>query len=97
MVILGNRLKELRLENNLTQKQIATRLGVAICAISSYESGQRYPTYDSLKTLARIFHVSTDYLLGLENRNTIDVSDLNENEIKLVDEYITLIRKTKKL
>ena len=63
---LGEKLKQLRLEKNLTQKQLADRLGVAISAISSYESDTRCPTFDTLIKYARIFHVSTDYLLGLE-------------------------------
>ena len=58
MLKFGERLRELRLKNNYTQKQIAERLGVAISAVSSYESGVRYPTYDSLIKIARIFRVS---------------------------------------
>lgn len=53
---LGEKLKQLRLEKNLTQKQLADRLGVAISAISSYESDTRCPTFDTLIKYARIFH-----------------------------------------
>ena len=65
MVDFGEKVKNLRLERNLTQKQLANMAGVAVSAISSYESGNRYPSYDVLINLAHIFHVSTDYLLGL--------------------------------
>ena len=61
---MGEKLKSLRIEKKLTQKQVADRIGLAISAVSSYESGTRYPSYDVLAKLARIFHVSTDYLLG---------------------------------
>lgn len=93
---LGEKLRLLRLEKNLTQKQLATRLGVAISAVSSYESDTRCPTFDTLINYARIFHVSTDYLLGLEPNNTIDVSDLSEEEILAIAQLVDVIRKKNK-
>lgn len=81
---MGEKLKSLRIEKKLTQKQVADRIGLAISAVSSYESGTRYPSYDVLVKLARIFHVSTDYLLGITDTRTIDVTGLNDNEIELV-------------
>ena len=95
MVKLGKRLKELRLEGKMTQKQIADRLGLAISAVSAYESGDRYPTYDTLITLARIYHVSTDYLLGISSRREIDVTGLDEEEILFVSQLVELLRKKK--
>lgn len=93
---LGEKLKQLRLEKNLTQKQLATRLGVAISAVSSYESDTRCPTFDTLINYARIFHVSTDYLLGLEPNNTLDVSDLSEEEVLALARVVDVIRKKNK-
>ena len=95
MLEFGVRLRELRIKNNFTQKQIAERLGVAISAISSYESGVRYPTYDSLIKLSRIFHVSTDYLLGLDPvNNTVDTSGLNAEEQRVINSLINILKKT---
>ncbi len=93
---LGEKLKQLRLEKNLTQKQLATRLGVAISAVSSYESDTRCPTFDTLINYAHIFHVSTDYLLGLAPHNTLDVSGLSEEEILAIAQLIDVIRKKNK-
>lgn len=84
MVNFGEKVKKLRHEKDLTQQQLAELLGVAVSAISSYESGNRYPSYEVLISLARIFHVSTDYLLGLEKLKTVDVSSLDDNEIKVI-------------
>ena len=86
MVKIGQRLKDLRIERKMTQKQLATR------AISSYESGDRYPTLDTLAALARIYHVSTDYLLGLESRRDIDVTGLSEEEILVVSQMVHILR-----
>lgn len=95
MVQFGSRLKELRTERNFTQKQLADRIGLAISAISSYESGNRYPSYEVLLQLSRIFHVSTDYLLGVEYNRTIDVSGLNENEIDVIHQMVKILRNNK--
>lgn len=60
MVNMGNKLKNLRKQKGLTQKQVADRVGLAISAVSSYDAGTRYPPYEVLIKLARIFRVSTD-------------------------------------
>ena len=88
----GRRLKQLRTEKNYTQKQLADRIGLAISAISAYEAGNRYPSYDVLIQLARIFHVSTDYLLGLNYNRTIDVSGLKEDEIDVILRMVNVLR-----
>ena len=89
---MGEKLKSLRIEKNLTQKQVADRIGLAISAVSSYESGTRYPSYDVLVKLARIFHVSTDYLLGMTDKRNIDVTGLSDNEIELVSQLVDTLR-----
>ena len=95
MVDFGEKVKNLRLERNLTQKQLANMAGVAVSAISSYESGNRYPSYDVLINLAHIFHVRTDYLLGLNKMKTIDISGLDEKEINIIIQLIDLLKAEK--
>lgn len=92
MVDMGAKLKALRNENGLTQTQVAKRLGVAISAVSSYESGVRYPSYPVLIKLSRIYHVSTDYLLGVKSKETVDISDLNEDDKAVVKATVSAIR-----
>ena len=92
---MGEKLKSLRIEKKLTQKQVADRIGLAISAVSSYESGTRYPSYDVLVKLALIFHVSTDYLLGMTDKRNIDVTGLNDNEIELVSQLVDMLRNKK--
>ncbi|MBE5925882.1 MAG: helix-turn-helix transcriptional regulator [Lachnospiraceae bacterium] len=89
---MGKKLKSLRIEKNLTQKQVADRIGLAISAVSSYESSTRYPSFDVLVKLARIFHVSTDYLLGMTDTRNVDVTGLNDNEIELVSQLVDMLR-----
>ena len=92
MVNMGKRLKTLRKQNKLTQKQVAERTGLAVSAISSYESGARFPTYYTLIKLASMYHVTCDYLIGMPTGRTIDVSGLNESEIEVVTQTIDLFR-----
>lgn len=92
MVNMGNKLKSLRTERKLTQKQVADRIGLAISAVSSYESGLRYPSYDVLVKLARIFHVSTDYLLGITDKRSIDVTGLTDGEIEVISQLVNMLR-----
>lgn len=64
--MLKDRLKVLRKEKQLTQKDLADILEVSPKAISFYELGERQPSNEMLLKLAKYFNVSTDYLLGNE-------------------------------
>ena len=92
---MGEKLRSLRTEKKLTQKQVADRIGLAISAVSSYESGSRYPSYEALIKLARIFHVSTDYLLGMTDKRNIDVTGLSDDEIEVVSQLVEMLRRKK--
>lgn len=93
MVDFGNVLKTLRLRESMTQAQLAQKLGLTKSVISAYETGLRLPSYDILIHIAKIFNVSTDYLLGLENKREIDLSGLTENEITALLELIKAMKK----
>ena len=62
---VGEILKELREDKGLTQRELAPLLGVSTATVSAYEVGIRDPGLDMLVKYARIFNVSTDYILGL--------------------------------
>ncbi len=93
MVNMGEKLRSLRLSKNLTQKQLADRVGLAVSAVSSYESGNRYPSFETLIKLSRIFHVSTDYLLGLSEKRSIDITGLTDEETELISRLVDKLRK----
>ncbi|MDD6995733.1 MAG: helix-turn-helix transcriptional regulator [Candidatus Borkfalkiaceae bacterium] len=61
---IGKRIRELRQEHNLRQKQLAKSINVAANTLSQFESGKANPGYEVLIALADYFEVSTDYLLG---------------------------------
>ena len=80
MVDFGNRIKTLRISKSLTQKDLASRLNITKSVISAYETGARLPSYDVLIGLSNIFHVTTDYLLGVEKKTELDLSGLSFEE-----------------
>lgn len=81
MTDFGELLKSLRINAGLTQKQLADKLGVSKNAVSYYEKSLRCPSSDILIRIARVFRVSADFLLGLDNgRQTFDLSELIERE-----------------
>ena len=88
----GTRLKELRKQRGLTQQQLATLLCVSKSVVSFYELRERSPSPDVLTKLSRIFHVSTDYLLGIERGKTIDVTGLSDEDIKAVQLIVDRLR-----
>ncbi len=63
----AERLKELRLEKGLTQKQLAQNTGLSKSAIDFWEREQRVPNANAIIVLAKFFSVTSDYLLGLED------------------------------
>ncbi len=89
----GERIKYLREKNGLTQKDIATRLGVESAAISKYELDMREPNIEALKKLATIFNVSIDYLLGRTPDVFIDEYDKNVMDISIIKEKYELTKR----
>lgn len=74
----GERLKQLRNEYKITQKQLAKTLGVGRPTIAGYETKGIQPSYETLNKIADYFKVSTDYLLGRtdEKKYPIAIPDL---------------------
>ena len=67
IVKLKERMKELRMERNLSQKKIAADLGIGITTYCRYELGEREPGASLLDQMADYYDVTTDYLLGRSN------------------------------
>lgn len=67
MSVLSERLKELRLANQKKQDELAELLDLSYSAYKRYEYGEREPTASTIVRMARYFHVSSDYLLGLRD------------------------------
>lgn len=91
----GKRIKELRQSVGMTQQQLAERIWVSKAAISNYELYDRNPSPEILIKLAKVFHVSTDYLLGVEDEETptLKLNDLTDEDIQILEDVAALLRK----
>lgn len=87
----AKRLKELRLQYELGQAQVARMANVTKNAISTYENGTRQPSFETLIRLAVIYRVSTDYLLGVANDQSLDISGLTEEDVAVVKRLIEIL------
>jgi len=106
----STRLKELRKEMKLTQEEFGKMINKTRSTIAGYETERKQPDYETLISIANIFDISVDYLLGrtdirnpYKNCNksidkeaklykNIDVTDLPEEAIKQIEEYVEFMR-----
>lgn len=66
-MLFKERLKELRVANNLSQMQLSIKTGISQSAIAKWELGKTEPTATAIIILAKFFNETTDYLLGLDD------------------------------
>ena len=82
----NEKLQKLRTNENLTQEELAEKLYVSRAAISKWESGRGYPSIDSLKAIAKYFHVTIDELIGSE-----EIVNLAEQDMKSSNKKYTAL------
>ena len=70
MLILAERLSLLRKERDMTQKVVSHELGISLNSYQRYETDEREPTAPILVQMAKFYHVSLDYLVGLTDERT---------------------------
>lgn len=90
--MFAGRIKELRTSMGLNQVDFAKKLNVTKQSVSNWENGNIQPSIDMLIKIATVFSVSADYLLGLDMRSTIDVSNLNERQKSHIQAIVDDIR-----
>ena len=89
----GENLKKLRISRNLTQKELGLKVGLSKAVVSKYENSLGYPTFDTLIRIATYFGVTTDFLLGVADGKTINVSNLSESQIDVIQHIIAEFQK----
>ena len=83
---LAKRLQTSRVSCNFTRKQVAELLDVSESLIGLYESGNRQPSLSALMKLAALYHVTTDYLLGVESvpKGSISLTGLTDKQVQAI-------------
>lgn len=88
----AERIKILRTARGWTQAELARRLGITRNGVNSWEQGLSMPSPAFLVELAKVFSVSTDYLLGIEHLESINVTGLGRKDIALLSELADRLR-----
>ena len=86
--MLGTRIKELRTARGLNQIEFGALLSVSKQSVSNWENGNILPSIDMLIKIAKLFSVSTDYLLGFTNERTLSANGLTDEQIATIQKLI---------
>lgn len=86
--MVADRIKQLRVSNNMTQADLAKKLNITRSSVNAWEMGISTPSTTYIVELSQLFKVSTDYLLGLSNNIALDVSMLSNREIQMLYELV---------
>lgn len=82
--MISERIKNLREQYNYSQSDLADKLGIARTSVLAWENQTSAPAMKHIVELAKLFRVSTDYLLEVESRRTLSLDGLTEDEISII-------------
>ena len=88
---LPEKLKSLRKQYGLSQREAASRLGISTSVISAYENGERTPSTENLLALSYLYKCSTDYLLGKESeppKIILNTDKLSQKQLQILSDLI---------
>ena len=88
----ADKIKTLREGKGWTQAELARRLGITRNGVNSWEQGLSMPSPACLVDLADVFSVSTDYLLGVDARATINVTGLSDRDVAVLADLVDRFR-----
>ena len=91
----AERIKALREARGWTQAELARRMSITRNGVNSWEQGLSMPSPTCLVDLAKVFSVSTDYLLGVERLETVNVTGRNEKDVAMLAQLADRLRETR--
>lgn len=92
---ISTRVKEIRLKNNLTQKEFAKQIGLSAPAVGAIENGLYTPNFNVLRTLKKKFFADYSYII--DGENTDEINNLRQENLKLKKEVERLAKVVDKL
>lgn len=90
--MVAEKIKSLREQREMTQAELAKKLGITRSSVNAWEMGISVPSTQYIVELASLFKVSSDYLLGLKSTASVSIEGLNEKDIILVKAVIEHLR-----
>lgn len=91
--MLGDRIKDLRVARQISQQELATKMGVTKQTVSNWENDNADPTIRTIIDLAYFFGVSADYLLGISQKSSLNTLNLTDKEVVHLQAIIEDIRR----
>ena len=95
-MLIGERIKTLRVQKAITQKELSDIIGVSVITIRNWEAGNKLPSANAVISLARAFGVSSDIILGLESHANLFAMPTTRRESALLTSYRSLDKHGKK-
>ncbi|NSI32596.1 helix-turn-helix transcriptional regulator [Agathobacter rectalis] len=93
--MIAERIKMLRENKQLSQSELSKKLGITRSSINAWEMGISTPSTTYLVELSQIFHVSIDYLLGLDKNVSLDITGLDTEQVRILTDLAEHFRKEK--
>lgn len=90
--MIAERIKNLRENKCMTQADLSKKLGVTRSSVNAWEMGISAPSTQYLVELAKIFDVSTDYLLGIKSTATIGTRGLSDEDVRIICALVAHLR-----
>ena len=91
----AERIKALREARGWTQAELARRMNITRNGVNSWEQGLSMPSPACLVDLSKVFSVSTDYLLGVEQLETVNVTGLDEKDVAMLAQLADRLRENR--
>ena len=91
---LADKIKKLREQTGMTQADLAKKLSLTRAGINAWEMGISVPSTPYIIEIANLFHVTTDYLFGLDENQTLRTDGLNDQEISALINIIDCLKKS---
>lgn len=90
----GMTLKKLRNKKRLSQEQVAKRLNLTKSSISGYENNIIMPNIDTIRAFSMLYGTTSDYLLGLEKKESIEIDGLTPRQKDIIETLILEFKTT---
>ena len=96
LLLLAEKIKTIREQLGMTQAELARKLGLTRSSINGWEMGLSVPSTQYIVELAKLFRVSTDYLLGMKHGAVLNIDDLTEKEVSVLLDVANCFREKQK-
>lgn len=90
--MIADKIKALRISNDMTQNDVAKKLGITRSSVNAWEMGISVPSTMYVVELAQLFSVSADYILGLEQKMVLDISGLDDDSVKILNDMVQYMK-----